>query len=141
MVRSDQRLSSNIFFRRVGSEQSHCFAFNEAIFNAWWVAQGKVCVLEGLCWLAVSVDVRDGVSCESFPLNTVVSRKVVLFSDILAVNLIVGWNLLAWAIKCSTCFTSQSDSHVNSITVSVRDQDGELFDFNAFTLEFVLEIN
>ena len=36
---------------------------------------------------------------------------------------------------CST------DSHVNSITLSVRDQDGELFDFNGLPLEFVLEIN
>ena len=31
--------------------------------------------------------------------------------------------------------------HVNSITVSVRDENGELFDFNGFPLEFVLEIN
>ena len=34
-----------------------------------------------------------------------------------------------------------TDSHVQSITVSVRDQDGELFDFKGFNLEFVLEIN
>ena len=36
------------------------------------------------------------------------------------------------------CSTS---SHVNSITVSVRDENGELFDFNGFPLEFVLEMN
>ena len=36
---------------------------------------------------------------------------------------------------CST------DSHVKSITLSVRDQDGELFDFNGLPIEFVLEIN
>ena len=36
--------------------------------------------------------------------------------------------------ECST------DSHFKSITVSVRDQDGELFDFKGFNLEFVLEI-
>ena len=36
--------------------------------------------------------------------------------------------------KCST------DLHVYSITVSVRNHDGELFDFNGFPLEFVLEI-
>ena len=36
---------------------------------------------------------------------------------------------------CST------DSHVNRITVSVRDQDGELFDFKGLPLEFQLEIN
>ena len=34
-----------------------------------------------------------------------------------------------------------TDSHVNSITVSVRNQDGELFDFNGLPLEFQLEIN
>ena len=36
--------------------------------------------------------------------------------------------------ECSTVL------HVNSITVSVRNHDGELFDFNGFPLEFVLEI-
>ena len=36
------------------------------------------------------------------------------------------------------CSTS---SHVNSITVSVRDENGELFDFNGLPLEFVLEMN
>ena len=29
------------------------------------------------------------------PLNTTVSRKVIVFSDISAVNFIVGWNVLA----------------------------------------------
>ena len=32
-------------------------------------------------------------------------------------------------------------SHVNSITISIREQDGELFDFNGLQLEFVLKIN
>ena len=36
------------------------------------------------------------------------------------------------------CSTS---SHVNSITISVRDQDGELFDFKGLPLEFELELN
>ena len=36
------------------------------------------------------------------------------------------------------CSTS---SHVNSITISVRDQDGDLFDFNGLPLEFELELN
>ena len=36
------------------------------------------------------------------------------------------------------CSTS---SHVNSITISVRDQDGELFDFKNMPLEFELELN
>ena len=43
------------------------------------------------------------------PLNTTVSRKVVSFSDILAVNLMVaGWNLLACSINGSTSFSSLS---------------------------------
>ena len=36
------------------------------------------------------------------------------------------------------CSTS---THVNSITISVRDQDGELFDFKDMPLEFELELN
>ena len=36
---------------------------------------------------------------------------------------------------CST------DSRVNSITLSVRDQDGELFDFKGLPLEYELEVN
>ena len=36
------------------------------------------------------------------------------------------------------CSTS---SHVNSITISVRDRDGELFDFKDMPLEFELELN
>ena len=36
------------------------------------------------------------------------------------------------------CSTS---SHVNSITISVRDQDGALFDFKDMPLEFELELN
>ena len=38
----------------------------------------------------------------------------------------------------SDCSTS---SHVNSITISVKDQAGELFDFNDMPLEFELELN
>ena len=36
------------------------------------------------------------------------------------------------------CSTS---THVNSITISVRDQNGELFDFKDMPLEFELELN
>ena len=35
------------------------------------------------------------LSVNRSPLKTVVSRKVILFSDISAVNFIVGWNLVA----------------------------------------------
>ena len=33
------------------------------------------------------------------PLNTTVSRKIISFSDISAVNFIVGWNVLACSIE------------------------------------------
>jgi len=37
--------------------------------------------------------------------------------------------------ECST------DQHVNQITLSVKDEGGELFDFKGLPLEFVLELN
>ena len=51
-------------------------------------------------------------------LNTVVSRKVVLFSDISAVNLIVGWNLLVRSIKRSTFFYVAIPKGENVINVA-----------------------
>jgi len=36
------------------------------------------------------------------------------------------------------CSTGQ---HVNQITLSVKDEDGEMFDFNGLPIEFVLELN
>jgi len=36
------------------------------------------------------------------------------------------------------CSTSQ---HVHQITLSVKDEDGEMFDFNGLPMEFVLELN
>ena len=36
---------------------------------------------------------------------------------------------------CST------DKHVNSITLSVRNQDGEMFDFKGMSIEYELELN
>ena len=80
----------NCFFRRVSSKQSYCFAFNENTFNAWWVAQDELRKLEGLGRLVMGFDVQDGNFCKSLPFYTVVSRKVIWFSDISAVNLVVG---------------------------------------------------
>jgi len=37
--------------------------------------------------------------------------------------------------ECST------DQHVHQITLSVKDEDGEMFDFNGLPIEFVLELN
>ena len=36
------------------------------------------------------------------------------------------------------CSTGQ---HVQQITLSVKDEDGEMFDFNGLSIEFVLELN
>ena len=32
---------NHMFFRRVSCKQSYCFAFDETIFYAWWVARGE----------------------------------------------------------------------------------------------------
>ena len=37
--------------------------------------------------------------------------------------------------------TSTSDYDVNSLTISVQDEQGNLFDFNGMPLKFELEIN
>ena len=47
--------------------------------------------LEGLGRLLMGFDVQDGIFYELSPQNTVVLRNVICFSDISAVNLIVGW--------------------------------------------------
>ena len=65
-------------------------------------------------------------------------------SDILAKIDVKGWPYEKVRYDASPqqpfhdCSTS---SHVNSITISVRDQDGELFDFKYMPLEFELELN
>jgi len=46
------------------------------------------------------------------------------------------FSLLQEALR--ECSTSQ---HINSITLSVKDQSGELFDFKGLPLEFVLQLN
>ena len=61
------------------------------MFYARWVARGEVRKLEGLGRLVMGFDVQVGFFANLSPLNTAVSREVILFSDISAVNLIVGW--------------------------------------------------
>ena len=61
------------------------------MFYAWWVAFGEVRKLKGLGRLVMGLDVQVGLFANLSPLNTVVSRKAILFSDISAMNLIVGW--------------------------------------------------
>ena len=59
------------------------------MFYAWWVACDEVRKLIGR--RVMGFDVQVGFFANLSPFNTVVSRKVILFSDISAVNLIVGW--------------------------------------------------
>ena len=63
-------------------------------------------ILKGVSRLILGFDMDFSVNRS--PLKTVVSRKVISFSDISAVNLIVGWKLLASLIKSSTSFLLQS---------------------------------
>ena len=65
-------------------------------------------------------------------------------SDLLAKIDIKGWPYEKITYEASTsqpirdCSTS---SHVKSITISVKDENGKLFDFNGMPLEFELELN
>ena len=52
------------------------------------------------------------VNCSS--LKTIVPREVISFSDISAVNFIVGWKLLAFLIKSSRSFLLQSQREKTS---------------------------
>ena len=49
-----------------------------------------MCILKGFSRFVVSFDVQNGFIFNLSPLNTTVSRKVISFSDISAVNLMVG---------------------------------------------------
>ena len=59
------------------------------MFNAWWVAGDEMRKLEGLGRLVLGSDIQMESFANLSPLNTVASRKVIGFSDISAVNLIV----------------------------------------------------
>ena len=50
-----------------------------------------MCIVKGFSRLIVGFDVRKmGFSVNHSPLKTIVSRKVILFSDVSAANFIVG---------------------------------------------------
>ena len=50
--------------------------------------------VESFSRFVVSFDIQNGFLFNLSPLNSIVSWKVISFSDIAAVNLMVGWNLL-----------------------------------------------
>ena len=56
-------------------------------------------ILKGFSRFVVSFDVPNGFFFNLSPLNTTVSRKVTSFSDISAVDLMVGGNLLSCSIN------------------------------------------
>ena len=64
-------------------------------------------ILKGFRRLIVNLMSRI-VSFMNSPLNTTVSRKVISFSEISAVNFIAGWNVLGCSMKRSTLFLLQS---------------------------------
>ena len=76
------------------------------------MAQGEVGILKGFSRLIVGFDM-DFFVIRS-PLKTVVSRKVISFSDISAVNVTVGGRLLSSLIKSSTSFLLQSQREKTS---------------------------
>ena len=51
--------------------------------------------VESFSRFVVSFDIQNGLLFNLSPLNSIVSWKVISFSDIAAVNLMVGRNLLA----------------------------------------------
>ena len=57
-----------------------------------------MCILKGFSRFVLSFDVQNGFVCEPSLLTTI-SRKVTSFSDISAMNLMLGWNLLPCSIK------------------------------------------
>ena len=86
-------------------ERSYSFTCDKTSFNTWWVTRGKMGILKGFSrFVLISrIDSLENLS----PLCTTVSRNVISLSEISAVNLIVGWKLLACSINnsisCSWC--------------------------------------
>ena len=106
------RHSSNVVFEGVCSKQSYCFAFDKASFYPRRMARGKMGILKGFRRLIVNLMSRI-VSFMNSPLNTTVSRKVISFSDISAMNFIIGWSVLA----CSMIsFTIAKGENVINVT-------------------------
>ena len=100
------RHSSNVVFEEFVLSSLISLPLIKLFFYPWRMARGKMGILKGFRWLVVSLDVQDGLIFLS-PLNTTVSGKVISFSDISAVNFIVGWNVLACSMKRSTSFLLQ----------------------------------
>ena len=57
-----------------------------------------MCILKGFSRFVLSYDVQNGFVYESFLLTTI-SRKATSFSDISALNLMLGWNLFRFIVS------------------------------------------
>ena len=86
-----QKAPFKCFFRSISSKKSYCFAFDETIFYAWWVARGEVGKLEGLGRLLMGIDVQNRIFCESFPFKHCGIEENDLDLWYFGLNLIVGW--------------------------------------------------
>ena len=78
------------------------------------------------------------------PLKTVVSRRVISFSDISAVNLIVGWNLLASLInRVGTCvfFALYFSSNKVHLTAIIQGTWRNILFFTNYTQIIIIVVN
>ena len=57
-----------------------------------------MCILKGFSRFVLSFDVQNGFFM-NLSLLTTISRKVTSFSDISAVNLMLGWNLFRFVVS------------------------------------------
>ena len=74
-----------------------------------------MCVLECFSRFVMCTNVKDGLISESLPFKYV-SRNVVSFSEISAVNLIVGWKLLACSInRIISCLSVSQSEKMSSM--------------------------
>lgn len=58
--------------------------FENPLFEAWWLAQGEMCVLRGFCWLKICLNVMDRLFLEEFTFSFCISvfKNIVEMSEI-----------------------------------------------------------
>ena len=69
-----------------------------------------MCVLKRFSQLVMCSDVKDRFILNLSPLDMIVSRNVIAIPEISAVNLIVGWKLLARFMNRSVSFLLESQT-------------------------------
>ena len=72
--------------------------------------------LKSFSRLVMCTDIKDRLVFESLPFNITVSRNVVSFSEISAVNLIVSWKLLACSMnRVISCLSESQREKMSSM--------------------------